>query len=84
MPMGFTTTSTLYSIEYELTIRAFLSGAKDLISKQSMHVCSWSADKCLEFMAAIENASETIIRKLPCTITISDENGGGEKRILVE
>ena len=61
--MGFTTNSTLYSIEYELTIRAVLSGAKDLILTQPIHVCPWDSQTCMETMKRIEKAARTVKRR---------------------
>lgn len=61
--MGFTTNSVLYSIDYDLTIRAYLSGAKDLISSQPIHICSWDARSCVQIMESIDKASRTERRR---------------------
>lgn len=63
LQMGFTTNSTLYSIEYEITIRAYLSGAKDLRSSQPIHVCSWDAKASTQIMKSIEKAAATEHRR---------------------
>jgi hypothetical protein len=55
--MGFTTNSTLYSIEYELTVKATLSGAKDLLSTQPLHVCPWDTKTCSQIITSIEKAA---------------------------
>lgn len=83
MPMGFTTNATLYSIEYQLSIRAVLSGAKDLVSTQPIHVCSWGSDTCLQIMKGIEKASRSTKRRESYPQDSSARNNGG-KRILVE
>jgi len=54
--MGFTTSSALYGIDYQLTVRAVLSGAKDLVSAQPLHVCSWSSETCAQIMKSIHKA----------------------------
>jgi len=61
--MGFTTTATLYSIEYQLTIRAVLSGAKDLLSTQPIHVCSWSSETSSQIMKSIQKAAAPASRR---------------------
>jgi AAA+ ATPase superfamily predicted ATPase len=67
--MGFTTSSILYSIDYELCIRAYLSGGKDLISSQPIHICPWDRETCMEIMKQINNSSSKGHRK---EINLSD------------
>jgi hypothetical protein len=54
LQMGFTTSSVLYNIEYELTVRAYLSGAKDLVSTQPLHVCLQDSTTSKQIMKRIE------------------------------
>jgi hypothetical protein len=83
MQMGFTTHSTLYSLEYQLTVRIYLSGAKDLISTQPIHICSWSAERCAELMESIERATGMVDRKQSCSRD-SFIQWDSEKRIVVD
>jgi hypothetical protein len=82
-PMGVTTNATLYSIEYQLTIRAALSGAKDLVSTQLLHVCSWGSDACQQIMRGIEKVGRSANRRESYPQDALARNNRG-KRILVE
>lgn len=84
LPMGFTTNSILYSIEYELRIRAFISGAKDLISSQSIHICSWNAESCTRIMESIDKASRTEQRRQSNSSDGFISRNRSGKRILVD
>lgn len=53
---GFTTNGSLYKIEYYLTVKASLSGAKDVVLKQPIAVCPYDHAQCKVEMAAIEMA----------------------------
>jgi hypothetical protein len=81
--MGFTTTSQLYSIEYQISIRAYLSGAKDLVSEQPLHVCSWSADSGEQLMTSISRAAEMVNRRQSYPQGTFESRRGG-KRMVVE
>ncbi|PNS14736.1 Arrestin family protein 1 [Sphaceloma murrayae] len=55
---GFTTTATLYKIEYYLTVKAQLSSAKDILLRQPIVVCPFDHAGCKEEMDAIEQAAK--------------------------
>ncbi|QIW99664.1 hypothetical protein AMS68_005182 [Peltaster fructicola] len=55
---GFTTTGTLYKIEYYLTVKAKMSGAKDILLRQPIVVCPFDHAACKEEMEAIEQAAK--------------------------
>lgn len=82
--MGFTTTSILYSIEYELLIRAVLSGGKDLTSSQPIHICPWDREACTRSMKQIECVSSKGHRKEVHASNTFKEVNREDKRILVE
>ncbi|ETI21222.1 hypothetical protein G647_07567 [Cladophialophora carrionii CBS 160.54] len=54
---GFTTTAGLYKVEYYLTIKASMAGAKDIILKQPIVVCPLDHAACKAEMEAIEQAA---------------------------
>lgn len=54
---GFTTTGTLYKVEYYLTVKAQLSSAKDILLRQPIVVCPFDHATCKEEMDAIEQAA---------------------------
>lgn len=54
---GFTTTGTLYKIEFYLTVKATLSGAKDILLRQPIVVCPFDHAGCQQEMDAIEQAA---------------------------
>ncbi|KAJ4296577.1 hypothetical protein N0V90_006624 [Kalmusia sp. IMI 367209] len=54
---GFTTTGTLYKIEYYLTVKAQLSSARDILLRQPIVVCPFDHAGCKEEMEAIEQAA---------------------------
>lgn len=62
---GFTTTATLYKIEYFLTVKAQLSSAKDIVIKQPIVVCPLDYDSCKAEMDAIEQAAKDAARISP-------------------
>ncbi|TKA33728.1 hypothetical protein B0A50_00564 [Salinomyces thailandicus] len=55
---GFTTTGTLYKLEYYLTVKAKLSSARDILLRQPIVVCPFDHAGCKEEMAAIEHAAK--------------------------
>ncbi|OCK79872.1 arrestin domain conatining protein [Lepidopterella palustris CBS 459.81] len=55
---GFTTTGTLYKIEYYLTVKAQMSAAKDILLRQPIVVCPFDHAGCKEEMEAIEQAAK--------------------------
>ncbi|KAJ9632255.1 hypothetical protein H2203_000659 [Taxawa tesnikishii (nom. ined.)] len=55
---GFTTTGTLYKIEYYLTVKATMSSAKDILLRQPIVVCPFDHAGCKEEMEAIEQAAK--------------------------
>ncbi|KAJ5539572.1 hypothetical protein N7504_000818 [Penicillium tannophilum] len=54
---GFTTTGSLYKIEYYLTVRAHLTSARDITIRQPIVVCPLDHAGCKEEMEAIEQAA---------------------------
>ncbi|KAJ5184156.1 hypothetical protein N7492_001772 [Penicillium capsulatum] len=54
---GFTTTGSLYKIEYYLTVRAHLASARDINIRQPIVVCPLDHAGCKEEMEAIEQAA---------------------------
>ncbi|KAL1599732.1 hypothetical protein SLS60_007535 [Paraconiothyrium brasiliense] len=54
---GFTTTGTLYKIEYYLTVKAQLASARDILLRQPIVVCPFDHAGCKEEMEAIEQAA---------------------------
>lgn len=54
---SFTTTSTLYKIEFFLSIKAHLSSARDITLRQSIVICPLDQQACKEEMDAIEEAA---------------------------
>lgn len=55
---GFTTTGTLYKIEYYLTVKAQMSAAKDILLRQPIVVCPFDHAGCKQEMEAIEQAAK--------------------------
>ncbi|KAF2276244.1 arrestin domain conatining protein [Westerdykella ornata] len=55
---GFTTTGTLYKIEYYLTVKAQMSGARDILLRHPIVVCPFDHAGCKEEMEAIEQAAK--------------------------
>ncbi|KAK3677849.1 hypothetical protein LTR78_001944 [Recurvomyces mirabilis] len=56
--VGFTTTGTLYKIEYYLTVKAKMSSARDIVLRQPIVVCPYDHAGCKEEMEAIEQAAK--------------------------
>jgi hypothetical protein len=81
--MGFTTSSALYGIDYELTVRAVLSGAKDLVSTQPLHVCPWSFETSAQIMKSIHKTGNFNSRHESYPQGSSGSHHQG-KRILLE
>ncbi|KAL9118977.1 MAG: hypothetical protein Q9187_004471 [Circinaria calcarea] len=55
---GFTTTGSLYKIEYYLTVKAHMTSAKDILLRQPIVVCPLDHAGCKQEMAAIEQAAK--------------------------
>ncbi|KAI1767063.1 arrestin domain-containing protein [Hypoxylon sp. FL1150] len=55
---SFTTTSTLYKIEFFLSIKAQLTAARDITLRQPIVVCPLDHQACKEEMEAIEQAAK--------------------------
>ncbi|CAF9940153.1 MAG: hypothetical protein HETSPECPRED_002183 [Heterodermia speciosa] len=55
---GFTTTGSLYKIEYFLTVKAHMTSAKDILLRQPIVVCPLDHAGCKEEMEAIEQAAK--------------------------
>ncbi|KAH8601319.1 hypothetical protein B0O99DRAFT_502345 [Bisporella sp. PMI_857] len=55
---SFTTTGTLYKIEFFLIIKAHMSGSRDIILRQPIVVCPLDQQDCKEEMDAIEQAAK--------------------------
>ncbi|PGH03468.1 hypothetical protein GX51_04042 [Blastomyces parvus] len=54
---GFTTTATLYKIEYYLTVKAHLTSARDIVLRQPIVVCPFDHAACVQEIDAITAAS---------------------------
>ncbi|EED13138.1 arrestin domain protein [Talaromyces stipitatus ATCC 10500] len=54
---GFTTTASLYKIEYYLTVKAHLISARDILIRQPIVVCPIDHAGCKEEMEAIEQSA---------------------------
>jgi len=80
---GFTTTGTLYKIEYYLTVKAQMSAAKDILLRQPIVVCPFDHAGCKEEMEAIEQAAKDAAHVSPdnpmlpasCIIKSSEPEG---------
>lgn len=55
---SFTTTGSLYKIEFYLTIKAHMSGSRDILLRQPIVVCPLDQQDCKEEMDAIEFAAK--------------------------
>ncbi|ROW02606.1 hypothetical protein VPNG_07895 [Cytospora leucostoma] len=55
---SFTTTSTLYKIEFYLSIKAQMSSARDITLRQPIVICPMDQQACKEEMEAIEQAAK--------------------------
>lgn len=55
---GFTTTGSLYKIEYYLTVKAHMTSAKDILLRQPIVVCPLDHTACKEEMEAIGQAAK--------------------------
>ncbi|GAB7361620.1 hypothetical protein MBLNU230_g1672t1 [Neophaeotheca triangularis] len=55
---GFTTTGTLYKIDYYLTVKAKMSSTRDILLRQPIVVCPFDHAGCKEEMEAIEQAAK--------------------------
>ncbi|KAI2632525.1 arrestin domain-containing protein [Hypomontagnella submonticulosa] len=55
---SFTTTSTLYKIEFFLTVKAQLTSARDITLRQPIVICPLDHQACKEEMDAIEQAAK--------------------------
>ncbi|KAL1985387.1 hypothetical protein VTN96DRAFT_7948 [Rasamsonia emersonii] len=79
---AFTTTATLYKIEYYLTVKAHLTSARDIVIRQPIVVCPLDHAGCKEEMEAIEQAArdaaminpENPMLPLPTIVRVHDPN----------
>ncbi|KAL1971346.1 hypothetical protein VTN77DRAFT_298 [Rasamsonia byssochlamydoides] len=79
---AFTTTSTLYKIEYYLTVKAHLTSARDIVIRQPIVVCPIDHAGCKEEMEAIEQAArdaaminpDNPMLPLPTIVRVHDPN----------
>jgi len=55
---SFTTTGTLYKIEFFLIVKAHMTSAKDIVLRQPIIVCPFDTQACREEMDAIEQAAK--------------------------
>ncbi|KAI1076387.1 arrestin domain-containing protein [Whalleya microplaca] len=55
---SFTTTSTLYKIEFFLSIKAHMTSARDITLRQPIVICPLDHQACKEEMEAIEQAAK--------------------------
>ncbi|KAF2238871.1 arrestin domain conatining protein [Viridothelium virens] len=62
---SFTTTGTLYKIEFYLTVKAKLSSARDILIRQPIVVCPFDHAGCKEEMEAIEQAAKDAAQVSP-------------------
>jgi hypothetical protein len=62
---GFTTTASLYKIEYYLTVKAHLTSARDIAIRQPIVVCPLDHAGCKEEMEAIEQAARDAVHVNP-------------------
>ncbi|PVI02071.1 arrestin domain conatining protein [Periconia macrospinosa] len=80
---GFTTTGTLYKIEYYLTVKAQMGSARDILLRQPIVVCPFDHAGCKEEMDAIEQAAkdaahvapENPMLPAPTIVRANDPNG---------
>lgn len=61
---SFTTTGTLYKIEFFLIIKAHMSAARDIVLRQPIVVCPLDQQDCKEEMDAIEQAAQSNVTSL--------------------
>lgn len=84
---GFTTTGTLYKIEYYLTVKAQMSSARDILLRQPIVVCPFDHAGCKEEMEAIEQAAKDAAHvtpdnpMLPASTIIRANDSGGLKAL---
>ncbi|ODM20194.1 hypothetical protein SI65_05182 [Aspergillus cristatus] len=62
---GFTTTASLYKIEYYLTVKAHLTSARDILIRQPIVVCPLDHAGCKEEMESIEQAARDAVHVNP-------------------
>lgn len=55
---SFTTTGTLYKIEFFLMVKVHMSGSRDIVLRQPIVVCPLDQQDCKEEMDAIEQAAK--------------------------
>ncbi|KAK1068933.1 hypothetical protein LTR74_005196 [Friedmanniomyces endolithicus] len=86
---GFTTTGTLYKIEYYLTVKARMSAARDILLRQPIVVCPFDHAGCKEEMEAIEQAAKDAAHispdnpMLPAATIIKADNPAGLRALGV-
>ncbi|KAK8219298.1 hypothetical protein M8818_001032 [Zalaria obscura] len=86
---GFTTTGTLYKIEYYLVVKAAMSSTKDIQLRQPIVVCPFDHAGCKEEMEAIEQAAKDAAHvspdnpMLPAAQIIRDNDPNGLRALGV-
>lgn len=86
---GFTTTGSLYKIEYYLTVKASLSGAKDVLLRQPIVVCPYDHAQCKLEMEAIELAAQEALDlreeepMVPAPVIVKASEPGGLRALGV-
>jgi hypothetical protein len=73
---SFTTTSTLYKIEFFLSIKAHMTSARDITLRQPIVICPMDQQACKEEMDAIEQAAKD-------ASLVDPNNPGLEDRLII-
>ncbi|CAI4218176.1 unnamed protein product [Parascedosporium putredinis] len=97
---SFTTSSTLYKIEFFVCIKAHLSSARDITVRQPIVICPMDHQECKEILDAIEQSAKDAAHvdpnrppPRPTIIKASDKNAleslglcmvGGQKKPLID
>jgi hypothetical protein len=63
---SFTTNSSLYKIEFYLSVKAEMRGARDVTARQPIVICPLDSHACQETMEAIEQAAKDASHIDPC------------------
>ncbi|SPO03866.1 probable arrestin domain protein [Cephalotrichum gorgonifer] len=97
---SFTTTSTLYKIEFFLCVKAHLSSARDISIRQAIVICPMDHEECKDVLHAIEQAAKDASQvdptqppPRPTVVRATDKDAlhtlglcmvGGQKKPLIE
>ncbi|KEZ41868.1 Uncharacterized protein SAPIO_CDS6678 [Scedosporium apiospermum] len=97
---SFTTTSTLYRIEFFVCIKAHLGSARDITVRQPIVICPMDHQECKEILEAIEQSAKDAAHvdpsrppPRPTIVKATDKNAlealglcmvGGQKKPLIE